>query len=71
MGDTPSWRQTTDAHCYSRALLATLFFSESGCGTSVCAYIPLLFLTAFMNCFLQPLIICLAACLLLPASQQT
>jgi hypothetical protein len=23
MGDTPSWRQTADACCYSRALLAT------------------------------------------------
>ncbi len=27
MGDTPSWRPDNDAHCYSRALLVTLFFA--------------------------------------------
>lgn len=27
MGDTPSWRPDIDAHCYSRALLVTLFFA--------------------------------------------
>ena len=30
MGDAPSWRQTADACCYSRALLATLFLQRIG-----------------------------------------
>jgi len=32
MGDAPSWRQTADACCYSRALLATFFAAyRAGC----------------------------------------
>ena len=35
MGDTPSWRPDTDAHCYSRALLATLFCAACRAGMPV------------------------------------
>jgi len=35
MGDTPSWRQPADAHCYSRALLATLFCATCWAGMPV------------------------------------
>lgn len=34
MGDTPSWRPDTDAHCYSRALLVTLFFAAFRSGNA-------------------------------------
>ena len=34
MGDTPSWRPNTDAYCYSRALLVTLFFADFRSGNA-------------------------------------
>ena len=34
MGDTPSWRPNIDAHCYSRALLVTLFFAAFRSGNA-------------------------------------
>jgi len=34
MGDTPSWRLNTDAHCYSRALLVTLFSADFRSGNA-------------------------------------
>jgi hypothetical protein len=35
MGESPSWRPDTDAHCYSRALLATLFCAACRAGMPV------------------------------------
>lgn len=55
MGDTPSWRQTADACCYSRALLAT-FFAAYRAG---CRFFPACF--AGPAAYHLPLVIRLAA----------
>jgi hypothetical protein len=49
MGDTPSWRQNTDACCYSRALLATLFLQRIGPECRFCRPACLPALLLFIN----------------------
>jgi len=55
MGDTPSWRQNTNAHCYSRALLVTLFFQRVG-ERRICVR---LHPAAVLNCFFNHLLFAL------------
>ena len=62
--DTPSWRQITDADCYSRALLTALFFATCRAGMPVLSS----GLLCQPCCFLiYPLVIRLAASLIPPA----